>query len=410
MFVLHVPHPCGLRTPMNSRPLSSASLRELINAYIVLSACSRKSFVRCSSKIFEKLTSSPLKSITIPIVRQTFFRHFCAGETISDAEKTLIRLEKNHDHGILDYAAESNSRTLNECYFNTNASRIESTIKLASKHPGTLVAIKLSSLMPYQILHTTSISLAVTNFGNSWLIHNYKDKDSCAFYERVQKIARLAQVSQVELLFDAENIEIQPAIDYFAIRLMQQYNSLGRLVICNTYQMYLEKGLERLKQHLKLSNDQGFTFGLKLVRGAYLRTDQNKSAGPLYGPILSNIDKTHSQYDQAIEYLLGNNFENLSKIMIASHNEKSVDLSLNLLEKNNELSRKVMFAQLLGMASEIAFRVKSTDSRNYKYLPFGPIEMTVPYLARRAQENADVLRNGQELRAILQELVQRIKS
>jgi Proline dehydrogenase len=31
------------------------------------------------------------------------------------------------------------------------------------------------------------------------------------------------------------------------------------------------------------------------------------------------------------------------------------------------------------------------DVQGYKYVPFGPIEETMPYLIRRAQENSDML-------------------
>lgn len=40
------------------------------------------------------------------LVRQTFFKHFCAGETKEEVIPLMKRLEKFGVSGIMDYAAE----------------------------------------------------------------------------------------------------------------------------------------------------------------------------------------------------------------------------------------------------------------------------------------------------------------
>jgi hypothetical protein len=320
-------------------------------------------------------------------------------------EKTLNQLEKLQNFGILDYAAENYTSNLTEDYFKKNAFRINSTIELASRHTGAMVAIKMTSLIPYNTLKDVSKQLIGLPFGNAWLKQEVLINESA----NIEKIANLAKTLQVPLLIDAENIEIQPAIDFLTINLMCRHNSNGNAIVSNTYQMYLARAFERLQEHLKLSRNIGFAFGLKLVRGAYLRSDKNLSSGKLYGPIFDNIEKTHAQYNQAIEFLMEDNFDNLKKIVVATHNENSVDLALRSMSKNSSIAEKVIFAQLLGMATDISFKVRNENFQNSKYLPYGPIELTIPYLARRAEENAEVLRNKSELQAIFQELKYRIK-
>lgn len=390
---------------MNNRPLSSKTIGELLNSYLVLQACSNRFLVKSSTRIIESFLSSPFKPIAIPVVRRTFFRQFCAGESIEEVEKSLNQLEKLKNYGILDYAAENSSADLTEDYFQKNTFRIKSTIELASRHTGAMAAIKMSSLIPYNILKDASKQLKGLPFGKAWL----KQENLIDESRTIGDITNLAKSLQVPLLIDAENIEIQPAIDFLTINLMHQHNSNGNSVVSNTYQMYLTSAFERLQEHLKLSRDIGFAFGLKLVRGAYLRSDKNLSSGKLYGPIFDNVEKTHAQYNQAIEFLMEGNFDNLKKIVVATHNENSVDLALRLMSKNGMVVEKVIFAQLLGMATDISFKVQNASFQNSKYLPFGPIELTIPYLARRAEENAAILRNKSELQAILKELKYRLR-
>ena len=51
----------------------------------------------------------------------------------------------------------------------------------------------------------------------------------------------------------------------------------------------------------------------------------------------------------------------------------------------------VFFGQLLGMADHLTFTLASHGLKAYKYVPWGPVGEVLPYLVRRAQENADAL-------------------
>jgi len=98
------------------------------------------------------------------------------------------------------------------------------------------------------------------------------------------------------------------------------------------------------------------------------------------------------------------------EIMIASHNQQSIELTLGEMQARRlPPSANVYFGQLLGMADHLTFHLGSAGYKAYKYVPYGKVNEVMPYLIRRAQENADVLGAARaELRMIGAELKRRL--
>jgi proline dehydrogenase len=74
----------------------------------------------------------------------------------------------------------------------------------------------------------------------------------------------------------------------------------------------------------------------------------------------------------------------------------------------NPSDRRVWFAQLLGMSDPISFNLASAGYNVAKYVPYGPIRETIPYLIRRAEENsATAGQSSRELELIRKEVLRR---
>ncbi len=64
----------------------------------------------------------------------------------------------------------------------------------------------------------------------------------------------------------------------------------------------------------------------------------------------------------------------------------------------------IYFSQLYGMSDQISFNLASLGYNVSKYVPYGPVNSTLPYLIRRAEENTSMAGQvGNELKLIRKE-------
>jgi proline dehydrogenase len=227
----------------------------------------------------------------------------------------------------------------------------------------------------------------------------------------------------VSLLIDAEQSWFQPAIDVISLGLQQKYNHVDvadQPVVFSTYQCYLKNSLERLNVDVSKSKRLSFHLGSKLVRGAYMPRERARAIAKGYAsPIHDTIQETHDCYNNAMEYLLRQMKSTKSpsiKVMCASHNRESIELSIKLFHElglSNDSCDGLSFAQLYGMADDLTISLGENGGKGYnvyKYLPYGQIKEVVPYLLRRAQENADVLgKSKYEMELLFDELKDRCR-
>ena len=74
-------------------------------------------------------------------------------------------------------------------------------------------------------------------------------------------------------------------------------------------------------------------FGAKIVRGAYMVEERRLAQELNYeDPIQPTIEDTHKNYNSNLEFLLSNWIQG-SRIIIASHNEESVQWGKHLIQK-----------------------------------------------------------------------------
>lgn len=96
--------------------------------------------------------------------------------------------------------------------------------------------------------------------------------------------------------------------------------------------------------------------------------------------------------------------------MSGTHNELSNIIlpelmSLHGMKPDDE---RVYFAQLYGMSDHISYNLAQAGYNVAKYVPYGPVEAVMPYLARRAAENTSVAgQSSRELTLIKKEFARR---
>ncbi|GLC39131.1 hypothetical protein PLESTB_001509300 [Pleodorina starrii] len=82
------------------------STGQLLRAYGVLRVCGFKPLVRNSEALLDTSRRLLGSRATDALVKSTFFAHFCAGEDVSEVQRTVDRLRAVGVGAILDYAAE----------------------------------------------------------------------------------------------------------------------------------------------------------------------------------------------------------------------------------------------------------------------------------------------------------------
>ncbi|KAJ1569173.1 hypothetical protein HK405_008859 [Cladochytrium tenue] len=249
----------------------------------------------------------------------------------------------------------------------------------------------------------------------------------------LDRLAAGASSSGVRLMIDAEQTYFQPAIDDVTRILMAGYNKGGSsasptrlpVVIYNTYQMYLRDTYGRLAADLDGFKRLGLPFGAKVVRGAYMDSERRRAAERGQpDPIHPNVDATHAAYDAAVGLLISHATTVDApagtprvELVVASHNKASVRKAASLLKSAGASTGAgsssnvplVAFAQLMGMQDETSCTLVEDGLKVYKYVPYGPVKVTIPYLLRRAKENSAALGGAAEDRAnLLRELRHRI--
>lgn len=328
------------------------------------------------------------------IVKSTIFKQFCGGETIDECDETIQTLYDYNVGTILDFSIEGQTE---ESDFDGTRDEIIATIKKA----------KGNKAIPFAVFKVTGLArhtlLEKVNDNNAKL-----STDEQAEYDRIEEridsICHFAHENKVPLFLDAEESWIQDAIDRLACKMMEKYNK-EHCVIYNTFQLYRHDRLQYIKDSIKEGRENGYHFGAKLVRGAYMEKERERAFENNYpSPIQPDKITTDEHFNKAIELMLDN--IDYCSFCCGTHNEDSSMHLAYLMEKKGiaKDDRRVFFAQLLGMSDHITFNLAHAGYQVAKYVPYAKVEKIMPYLLRRADENTSVAgQTGRELSLISKE-------
>ncbi|KAF4442351.1 putative aspartate aminotransferase, cytoplasmic [Fusarium austroafricanum] len=353
------------------------------------------------------------------ILKHTFYKQFCAGETGAETQCTMRQLQDMGFKGtILTFAKETvfdaktgkgqgfgiEASSTNECQWceNIEAWR-DGTVKTVELlREGDQLAIKMTGAGP----GVCEAFAEGTELPKQFI-------DAC--YEISQKV----KDKGAYILIDAESQHYQWGIFRLGMELQQKFNTDGKVVLYNTYQSYLKSTHDTLAKHMQVALDKNFTLGIKVVRGAYMASDPRSL-------IHDTKQDTDDSYNQIAQGVLKRDFRSFGTtkpfpsagLLLASHNKESLVKAHETHQQRTKAGLPtvpVKFAQLHGMSDEVSFGLlKLKDEIGvspevYKCTTWGSLPECMAYLTRRAIENKDAAaRTWDEYSALKSEMWRRM--
>ena len=349
--------------------------------------------------ILTKITLFSLK-FNIPIkwiLRRTIYNHFCGGTNLDECTKIINNMRKMGVFSILDFSVE--------------ALESEDDFDLALKKKIEIINLtKDNDSIPFSVFKPTSFGRydLFKKVSSNIILNNHERDEWMNVRKRFSIICEYAKESNMKILIDAEEYEVQKSIDDLALEMMKNFNTKST-VVYNTIQLYRFDRISYIESLLTKFKKARFKFGFKLVRGAYLEKERELAILNGYkSPICASKKETDKNFNDCISLV----FKNKSRIdlFIASHNEESNLVVIDKIKKyslNNDDSG-IWFGQLYGMGDNISYNLAKNGFNVAKILPFGPVENLMPYLIRRAQENSSLEgQSNRELVLINRELFRR---
>ena len=337
------------------------------------------------------------------IIRKTIFKQFVGGETLEETATVGAVLGKYGVQVILDYGVEGKQGE--DSYDNATEEFIRVINYAATQSNIPFISIKVTGLARFGLLQSLDEAPRLRSGIHD---HEAETAEWDRVRERMYVICETAAEKNIGVLIDAEESWIQDPVDKLTMEMMSLFNK-EKVIVYNTAQLYRHDRLHFIKISHKIAQEKGFMLGIKLVRGAYMEKERNRSVEEGYfSPIQLDKLSTDKDYDSSVAYCI-NHIAQIS-VIIASHNEESNMQAAKLLDEKGlpHNHPHIHFSQLFGMSDNITFNLAKEGFNVSKYLPFGPIRDVIPYLMRRAQENSSVSgQTGRELSLIKKELNRR---
>ncbi|KAL4943228.1 hypothetical protein BDV06DRAFT_221470 [Aspergillus oleicola] len=413
----------ALPTPVLLRSLLISTISS--KPYLLLPSLNALSFL-CKPRA-GPLLSVDRNPILHALLKSTFYKQFCAGETHDEVRATIKQLADMGFQGtIMTYAKETvfdsktNTSTGLGIASNENAKEGEAFCQqIEAWRKGTVETIELLSENDYLALKLTGAGPSVCDAFNQGSLPPPQ------MLSALDEICTKTAARGARILVDAESHHFLSGILRVTLDLMRKYNVSGHARIYNTYQAYLKETPATIERHLEAARQEGFTLGLKLVRGAYIASDERSL-------IHDTKEDTDSAYNTIAQGALRQELCGFGtgdkpfpsvNLFLASHNKESVLAAHSLHQqrlKEKLPTVPVGFAQLHGMSDEVSFsllQLKGKDGASksepqvYKCSTWGGLGECLAYLLRRAIENRDAVgRTGDEFRALKGEVRRRVRA
>ena len=324
-------------------------------------------------------------------IKKTVFKHFCGGETLTETKNVVENLARYHVNAISDYSAEqAGTREKQE---ETKKNILESIQFAGTQKNVPFACVKITGICARPLLEKISANAPLTE-EETTMKHD--------FLERLDTLCAAAAQQGKKFFIDAEETWINPAINEAAEMMMAKYNR-EKHVVYTTIQFYTKDSVAYLQ---RLIDTAPYKVALKLVRGAYHEQENERAAKMGYPtPIVDNKAAADASYNAGLRLCI----DHLDKVSFcaATHNAESLSLLIRMMEERHISANSdvISFSQLYGMRDNLTYNLAGQGYNVSKYIPYGPVKETLPYLIRRAEENAGI---GDQMGEELQ-LLQRAK-
>ncbi|KAJ5669739.1 hypothetical protein N7462_010809 [Penicillium macrosclerotiorum] len=400
-----------LTAPLAKLPLSSV-LRSLLVLSVSSSPLLLKPCIYTLSLLAHPrsalwdVSKNPLLNL---LVKHTIYKQFNAGENKVEVQQAIRNIKDLGCRGVLlGYAREVLVGENQEAAIDEKAALAEIQMWL----DGTLRTVDMAQEGDF-------VALKFTGMGTDALRLLQKEAPPTEFmHTSIQKVCDLAISRGVRLLVDAEEQAVQPGIEAWIMKYQKYCNSQtpGRAIFYGTYQAYLRSTPATLARHLEIARAEGYTLGVKLVRGAYMKTEPRQL-------IWAEKEGTDRCYDEVVEALLTRKYNAMLQapsketptelppvnVIIATHNRESVQkahaLRLQQAARGEDYGVDLSYAQLQGMADEVSCElIEGFESAEasvgaspmaapnvFKLLTWGSVQECMGFLQRRAVENTEAV-------------------
>ena len=365
--------------------------RELLLSYLIFGLTKSPFLVKFLSQAakFTLAIGLPVKTF----IKATVFKQFCGGEKKEEYSKVITKLGKAAVGTILDYSVEG---TKDEAGFEDTTEQLLQIIEQSKSDPNIpCTCMKMTAVGSFDLFKKITANEPLPT-------EDQRDLNKVKI--RLGKICKASYEADKPIYIDAEETWIQGAIDRLAEEMMAKYNQ-NKAIVFTTLQLYRWDRNDYFKQLIQKARTGAYKLGIKIVRGAYLEKERERARRLRYkSPINDTKVETDREYNKAVEIFIDN--IDVVEICVGTHNEESCERLIQAMAEKKLPNNHphIYFSQLYGMSDNISFNLANAGYNVSKYLPFGPVESTLPYLARRAEENTAIAgQMSKELEIIVQE-------
>ncbi|KAJ5537240.1 Proline dehydrogenase [Penicillium frequentans] len=409
-----------VQPPIELPSMARLPTKLLLRSLVLTSLMTSKIFLKPALALLNVLSNSnsallnaDRNPVLNKLLRWTVYNHFCAGTNRKEVSKTVAQIKGIGYQGvILGYSREivlapneklasSDSGTTtysDKCYETVEEWKNGTLETLRMVGAGDFLAVKLTGAGP--------ISLDAMAAEKPMPDVMVKAMDEIC-------IATKEQGSRLWL--DAEQQVLQNGLDIWAIDIMRRHNNSDAPLVYNTIQGYLKASKANLDHHITLAAQEGWTLGIKLVRGAYIEHETRSL-------IHDTKEETDDSYDLIADTMLCQRMPEevndlkfpKAALFLATHNAASAAKAI-ATHQNLLLAQKPTIllecGQIQGMADELSCELvqnyeralkessaaKLSVPKAFKCMAWGSVAECMQYLHRRAIENKGAVERTQHM-------------